>query len=69
LTLSSEALAGCSRQVTPWIKVNNRKHVGANTDRARKAPEELFRFCRLNRRRATRKVPHGAESSEIEKLS
>jgi hypothetical protein len=26
LTLSSEALAGCSQRVTPWIKVNNRKH-------------------------------------------
>jgi hypothetical protein len=26
LTLSSEALAGCSQQATPWIKVNNRKH-------------------------------------------
>jgi hypothetical protein len=26
LTLSSEALAGCSQRATPWIKVNNRKH-------------------------------------------
>jgi len=25
LTLSSEALAGCSQLATPWIKVNNRK--------------------------------------------
>jgi hypothetical protein len=48
LTLSSEALAGCSQLATPWIKVNNRKRADfacRSPFRAREScapePEEL----------------------------
>jgi hypothetical protein len=43
LTLSSEALAGCSQRATPWIKVKNRQHPAMSRvrDVAGERPDDL----------------------------